>query len=411
MTHFKKLLYAQLNPQCLRGIGIYLGTSTAHHWHRKLAHIVHPNLHRAQWIIVLFTSTILWYSIIFWFQLVYVLLFNNSKKHITFKQIGDLLYLGLWLGASPHNYFTLDLKNTQKPEWIYYIFLEEQLVWYTFFNQSRLKKDALKNDIAVLQDKLAFSNYLLSEELPAIPNLEIFTQDIIQNPEALKKSINQLIHHSEDFFIKPQFSNAMRGCLWVAVNQQSQECTAIGYDIDKQLCQIHNKRELIDFITKSLKNLSKRVDIPDDKKNLLIQKSYVSSNQINNILNTSQAVSLRLITCRQNKNPEMIVLTYAFIEKSMSIKNGKMIWETYNINTQTGKLINQKINGWETITERILAAHSLFQSVKTIAWDVILTEQGLKIIEGNFGWDVISAQRVSNTPTLKTAFSLEPHSN
>ena len=58
------------------------------------------------------------------------------------------------------------------------------------------------------------------------------------------------------------------------------------------------------------------------------------------------------------------------------------------------KLEGLKIPNWEFIKEQVLDLHTKlrFMSVPFIAWDIALTEKGLKIIEGNTSSDMFMFQ-------------------
>ncbi len=397
----QKLFYALSNPQCLRGVGMYLSKSKPYHLHRKLALNIHPKLSRSTWYAILTASTICWYFAIFWFQLAHSLHIACKQKQFTFRTISELLYIGLWLGASPYNYFALNLTNAKKSDWIFYIFLEEQISWHHIFNLNSQHAKNIQSDIAMLRDKQAFSQYLLHNELPAIPTLATLTQAMQTDVQLIEQKINHLIKNDTNFFIKPQSSNAMKGCVWVKINQLEKDCNAYGINYDRQFIRIHNKQKLVEFISYSLKHLEKETHLPLNQRNLLLQKNYPSSNQVNNILTTSLPNSLRLISYQPEENSKNIFLIYALLEESIESENNEMLWQTHNINISSGEIRGQKINQWSTIINQVIHAHLLFPSVYTIAWDVILTEQGFKVIEGNFGWDAINPQRVSHSPLLK----------
>lgn len=408
MKYLKKLLYAILNPQCLRGVGIFFNSSKSAHWHRKLAFNIHPKLSRFQWYAILLASVLCWYLCIFWIQFTHSIFITFQQKKLTPKTIPNLLYLGLWIGASPYNYFFLNLYDEKIKIFSSYIFIEEQLSWYMIFNQKKgVKSQERQKDLSSLQDKQAFSDLLLDKGFPAIPSIETFSTSLTNQPHAIEKNIDKLIEAGVDFFIKPRFGNALRGCLWVTVNQSTQECTAFGFTMSKKNIQLKNKKSLVEYISESLEFLANAKNSIGNKQSLLVQKQYKSNIQIQNALNTTLPISLRLITFRQKQFSEKIQLLYAFIEKSQTTHNN-MNWQTYNIDITSGRFINHQIEEWSSIVESITKAHSIFPSINSIAWDAILSETGLKIIEGNYGWETIEPQRLSRKPILKSSlFSIK----
>jgi len=47
-----------------------------------------------------------------------------------------------------------------------------------------------------------------------------------------------------------------------------------------------------------------------------------------------------------------------------------------------------------------LKVKATLESIKTIAWDVCVSNKGVKIIEGNFGWNVIAMQHIHREAIL-----------
>ncbi len=60
--------------------------------------------------------------------------------------------------------------------------------------------------------------------------------------------------------------------------------------------------------------------------------------------------------------------------------NSKIIFENYEIPL------------WPKVIDTVKNAHRLFYGLHTVGWDVCITDDGIKIIEGNDNWDTIDAQ-------------------
>jgi len=76
---------------------------------------------------------------------------------------------------------------------------------------------------------------------------------------------------------------------------------------------------------------------------------------------------------------------WGFIRSGLGVKidkhpNTKVVFENY------------EIPFWDKIIDTVKNAHSLFYGIHSIGWDVCLTDNGIKLIEGNDNWDTIDAQ-------------------
>lgn len=60
--------------------------------------------------------------------------------------------------------------------------------------------------------------------------------------------------------------------------------------------------------------------------------------------------------------------------------NSKIVFEGY------------KLPEWDEMVNYVKKAHSLFYGIHSIGWDVVVTEDGIVLIEGNDNWDTIDAQ-------------------
>jgi hypothetical protein len=57
---------------------------------------------------------------------------------------------------------------------------------------------------------------------------------------------------------------------------------------------------------------------------------------------------------------------------------------------------------WSDACALSVRAHSLLSGVPTIGWDVVISPDGPRLLEGNIGWDVELAQSLGQNPLLRT---------
>ena len=63
-----------------------------------------------------------------------------------------------------------------------------------------------------------------------------------------------------------------------------------------------------------------------------------------------------------------------------------------------------RIPFWQRAKALVIAAHELFPRMTSIGWDVMITEDGPMLIEGNDDWDVILPQRLTGRSVLDTPY-------
>lgn len=66
--------------------------------------------------------------------------------------------------------------------------------------------------------------------------------------------------------------------------------------------------------------------------------------------------------------------------KSTFHPNSKILFEGYNLPE------------WEEMVQYVKKAHSLFYGIHSIGWDVVVTEDGIMLIEGNDNWETVFTQ-------------------
>ena len=66
--------------------------------------------------------------------------------------------------------------------------------------------------------------------------------------------------------------------------------------------------------------------------------------------------------------------------KSLYHPNSEIVFEGY------------KLPDWEEMVQYVKKAHSLFYGIHSIGWDVVVTEDGIMLIEGNDNWETVFTQ-------------------
>ena len=399
MKKLNTLFFTVFNPRCIRGIGMYFDSSKAAKWHKSVAANRHENITRYAWYGIFLISTSLWYLCFFWIHFISLYFSNKHPNTQPFKTktMADILFLGLWVGVKPQNYFQLELFKSPRDNWFNYIFIEEQLTWYVNFNHRHRSIKDFNNDIATLSNKHLFSKLLIKNKLPAISELAFISTQSDNKHEMLNNAIDSQIEKNQDFFIKPLSENSMRGCLVANINSDIDDCSAHGFDLKRKHINLKNKSEIARYLTNFLTILSIE---HKHHSGLLFQKLLVNSKEMVELTQSKKLSVIRIITCisRKKFKPKVI---YSFLENEISKQRRLLHWKQFQINVDTGLCEIGKIKQWDDIKEIAVACHELYPSIVSLAWDIAICQEGIRVIEGNYGWGTIEPQSITGVGALE----------
>jgi len=406
----KKLIKYFIQPGYTLGVGVFFGSSNAKKQHRKLIRYSHPNLPRYQAQTAFILISLSWYLVFFWIHLIS---FSLKKGHVKpiksndnnlLNTIKNILYLGLWIGVSPYNLYTLNLGNVQQKKWWNYIFLEEAVTWYTHLNytnrhRANTHQKSVSRDVNNLNNKNEFNLILRQQNLPCIDTLSVLKKNELISPE----KFNSLIEEHQGLFIKPISKNGMRGCVSITQCKSVNTIQATGKKLNGEYIALENKPKILSFINSIQKNSEILVQP------LLINRADISSTikQTYPEADTHKLITIRVIThLETNNTSEPSKVIFAILETPMKRQKDVSSFELNKIDLESGyiELTNTKqkrLPEWQEVKMLAEKAHLLFPEIQTIGWDVSLTEKGIKILEGNFGWNAIVIQHIHNTPMLE----------
>ncbi|WP_240696995.1 sugar-transfer associated ATP-grasp domain-containing protein [Vibrio kanaloae] len=66
--------------------------------------------------------------------------------------------------------------------------------------------------------------------------------------------------------------------------------------------------------------------------------------------------------------------------------------DSQKTNELIGSLKGNPVKSWSDAINQASNAHRLVPKVKSISWDIAITEEGACIIEGNENWDIVMFQ-------------------
>ncbi len=309
---------------------------------------------------------------------------NNSSGLISIK---NLLYSGLWLGISPYNFIALNLVQIPFNEWKNFIFIEEANSWHTHLNRNDCSDDKFKRDLNTLTDKKKFSEYLLKLNIPAIETIGNYDR----GSKLSANDIHSLCSIHDGVFIKPNSLNAMRGCFQVNIkgiekNKNNRSIAIWGRNLHGEFINKRTTIESMEVIQKTQQST-----------NIIIQPLLKNNDYLTKHILDAKWESL--ITFRIISKFDLQSLSTKILSASIEYPKEKKplrSWGIEIIDIESGLTQdNITIPSWLEIKSYVNLAHKDFKSIKTIAWDVCLHKEKVKIIEGNFGWGVIEQQKTT----------------
>jgi len=299
--------------------------------------------------------------------------------------------LGLWYGVKPSDYYVFRLYGVDSLRWLNYVFSQEQFTWHRVFSCPP----------EAISDRLVNHKYALERELQQAGIETTTTLGLIQKVSDIDRS---LIFQQRNLFIKPDSANAMRGCSKLEFDPKKKAYSLSGYDLNRRDITLEGEKEILSFLKEMVKH-----------ETLLIQEFLHNSEKISKYTGTTDLVTIRAIS----GFVEEILIAYILLEVPGK-RNGE--WCVYPLDIETGipqiedtsKYTDNPISkavehgapvpGFDTLKPVLMNAHQLVPDIKTLSWDLCITDKGTCIIEANTGWALVAPQRLTGLPLLETGF-------
>ena len=332
-----------------------------------------------------------WYGGLAWWGLASLLVKKPFAEQSIDKplstQLADLMYLVFWVGATPKSYYLLRLYNWPRSSWLEFVYPQEARYWQSAQNMVSQAESLFK-----LRNKQVFANYCLENGVEVVAFIDHIKRGIILSEKR--------VFSYGDCFIKPTDANALRGCMRLVLSEQA--CRLSGWSLTKRWIQDYQKNSIVE-----------RIQTVVDKHDIVIQPLLKNHSALDVLADSYQdIITVRVISCVADGGRADVV--FAALEVPNKEDSG---WDTYDIDLTQGRLlsldpllislIQEKENiiqpFWPKIETMTQHAHSYFSDVKTIAWDLAITEHGPLIIEGNWGWSPLLPQRIMGKPLLQGA--------
>jgi len=293
----------------------------------------------------------------------------------------DQLYLSLWIGAKPHAFRMLPLHRFARSEWITFVFPQEQRHWHTIQNP-----DAFIKQRAILGDKRAFATELAKQSINVIPTVAAIAQGQTLTPQQIIKL--------GDCFIKPRTGHASIACLQLVRHDEGHYL--YGRDLEMAKVSTHSISRIVEIIQSAANHYELLVQPILHNHSCFQQLCLPHIDQLN-------LITIRLITYMPESGTANMLL--CFLEVPIDREDDIRIIQ---LNPRSGTL-NEPQEGqddllsahWPAICTLCIRAHSLFESLRFVAWDLAITPEGPIVIEGNWGWGLRYVQLHTQQPLLQ----------
>jgi len=349
-----------------------------------------PRLPRWQWALIAIYSAMTWWLFFSW-RLIYLCLKHRNhalseKPAIpVVKHFFDLLSLSLLYGIPPYYYYRYRLDQSPRKQWLDYVYDHELPHWHQVLSGGMSRKTQ-----TLMTEKNAFAEYMAEHGIASVKTCAFFGKG--------EKVGADTLFQEQSFYFKPDIGSRAEGNLVLA------------FDAETEAYQLLAK-ESIESQDGILAELNQRVQ----QRDYLMQPLLSNHQLITEMCGTTSLITLRLVTGLIHG--ETIAL-FAKLEVRCSDET-KGSWQLA-LDLVTGQLsdrsdlqheefqkLKQRVDGktlpfWQEAVAICLKAHAHFPDLPAIGWDVVFTDSGVKLLEGNINWGIAGHQILSDRPLLHT---------
>ncbi len=365
--------------------------STMVHLHRKTFIRAWHRFPRIVWFLIAIYSYTLWYLFYGWRQV-----FRVWNKHSQLlceqnniprgQQLAHLMSLTYLHTIPPFFYYSYNLYKYNEDEWLNFVYTHELPHWHQM-----MSPDISQRSHHLMSNKKDFSIEMSTLGLPSIPTVY-----------AIDRGEEFPFEHlfcKQSLFMKPEQGSRKEGCYAMTYNSKENQYLLEGNEIDKSL-----SKELIKTL----------IDNKTLKQSYLIQPLLENHSLFENHNQYEHLFTIRLVTMLNNNVPKTVSAIFELpvegnfdhvMPITIEITQGVLqdMAEQYSfrykkIKTQIHSLVDVKLPYWDDVISVAERAHQQFLDIFSIGWDLAITNDGVKLIEGNINYGVAAHQ--TGGPTL-----------
>lgn len=323
---------------------------------------------------------ITWYLFFAWLHIFKVW---NRRKEPTFinarisktVQLRQLFSLAFKYGIQPHSYYQLRLYEYPENEWMNFLFAQELPALHQLFTPKMSNQTKSR-----LKFKNLFAKQMKEFGVNVIDGLALKKGQIIDKEQ---------LFGDDSLFLKPDAGSGQRDNFTLLSEKGN-------YRLLGTNTEITTPNQILSFLNQKVKRTS-----------LLAQPLCLNHEKLNPLTTSQDLITIRLVTIIQNKK---VNIASALIE--IPLQDNRRVYCVEQIDVKTGKvqlsknnhlhekmeninftlLNNFEIPLWEDVCSNAVLAHEQMAEVYSIGWDLAVTSKGVKVIEGNFNWNVVPHQ-------------------
>ena len=305
---------------------------------------------------------------------------QDNANPAKWRHVIDLTIL-LWLYTIPLPWIVKYRLLDEPDSWLSHIYPHEIPKW-----QYALSGKISKHEQRFLGDKRYFAEACSEGEIPCITTLRY----ILRDSDGTK--LQEILSQGQNIFFKPSNASRSQGCYIL-------DMIATGYTL-KEL----GRETTITGMSKIRQELQQANETYD----FVVQPYLRNINVWRDISASTELITLRVITERYNNKCTILA---AVIE--IPIEDGGRFYDIIPIEPLSGrvhdglfghkyrepnnrqqallaKLAEVRIPYWDDLISTVHRAHAFCPNVRTVGWDLAITDDGPILIEGNFGWDTMT---------------------
>jgi hypothetical protein len=250
----------------------------------------------------------------------------------------------------------------------------------------------------LLRDKYLFANYLgkVLDEKYVVPTIALKSEELAYFMCDKKwHDLRELLEDGTTRVYKVIDGECADGVMLVTVHDNQVIIDGKKYSTEEFISSIENQRLIVQNVVEQHDALK------------AFKTKSVNTIRIVTIRGTSGKVGVLAAFLRLSQDPESFVDNRAKggLGIGIELDTGRLMkyglpHDAYGIKTEIHKLSGIRFMGyqipfWSEILELVCSAHKQFYDMQSIGWDVVITEKGPILLEGNDDWEIGGPQDTS----------------
>ena len=343
-----------------------------------------PNLPRIVWGGIALYSYGIWFGFQGWIRLWktwnrFSLILLEHTGISRSKQFCDLWRLTFMQTTPPINYYRYRLYRYKTTEWMDFIYPHELPSWHRVMSPNLSSRT-----INLVSDKAAFAQKMREQNLPVIDGTVIHKG---------KEVTKEILFQQSSLFLKPLCGSRKMDSYRLEYHPSSESYTLVISE-DRKIC---TPKEIVSFF-----------QVLVNKQDYLIQPLLYNHADLQIISSLNILITIRMITVWTGNNAKAVS---AVIEIPADEYSNKVY--SLPVDIQQGVIlpieetvfsvlkgsafkaehpVGYQIIQWQEMVDVALKAHSMFSDLFSIGWDLAITSDGIRLLEGNINWGVAPHQ-------------------